>query len=202
MSLDQALRHVEKTEAETHECSDPIEYWSADPVPPALEQLIQAIADGELPARWVDEPWPSLVSCPSSCVFDDKAGESFWHDLHIVADGRVVYSRRFLRDQRGAPQVRNLFVLRAGVMDLWPESDQVGAAEPRRYASAQSIREIAAAVYARDRDNPPNITVAEQLVRSRLAEMNRRASRDAIRNILKEPEFASKRRQSGNQPKR
>ena len=98
-----------------------------------------------------------------------------------------------------------MLVERADVRKLWTWSsndsfqadlDSVSEAKRplRKRIDDDAIRRVAKEVYG-DGSNP-NIRDAEPLIRKELPG----AKRDAIRQVLKEEEFASLRRQPGNQP--
>ena len=66
-----------------------------------------------------------------------------------------------------------------------------------RLASVAAIREVARQLYESMAGSPPNVTEAEQLIRSKLAG----ARRKLVRPILAEPEFVNRRRKAGRPAK-
>jgi hypothetical protein len=105
-----------------------------------------------------------------------------------------------------APRPRELYLLRARVLEHWPLpsdalKDSGSSDQPRQPrpppASKSLIRETAKELYRQAGNNPPNQTKAEQLIARRLPG----TPRNLIRPILQEEEFARLRRKRGKQPK-
>ncbi len=76
------------------------------------------------------------------------------------------------------------------------EPDNAQSARPHP-ASRAAVRKAALEVYDSAGGSPPNVTLAEQLIRSKLPG----ARRKLIRPILAEAEFADRRRKAGKQPR-
>jgi hypothetical protein len=77
------------------------------------------------------------------------------------------------------------------------QPDAAHSARPRP-ASKAAIRQAARQLYESAAGPPPNVTLAEQLLRSKLPG----ARRQLVRPVLAEPEFADQRRKAGKQPKK
>jgi hypothetical protein len=96
-----------------------------------------------------------------------------------------------------------LWLCRADVIRLWSGdiyptiNHQARSAKSRKQrVSNEAIRREARRIYKKFSDNPPNIRVAEKLIRERLPG----ATRMQIEPILKEDEFVRLRRRPGRQP--
>jgi hypothetical protein len=169
-----------------------------------LEPVIVRLSRGELAAPGVPADWWR------SCNFTRKWQECFTperaikqHDIELtLVDERLQASalpepfsregRRYIDEwwvfdeDPGRSRFRHI--------DISP----VTAGEMERpVASQAAIRDAAREIYARLTDNPPNLERAYQLVRAKLALLNKRLPRNLARKILKEPEFADLRRPAG-----
>jgi hypothetical protein len=144
----------------------------------------------------------------------------FWASalIFLIGSGRVIDQRFvFAFDETDAaperaPRPRELFLLRSRVLELWPlQSDthegetpigNSGSANqiptPRQSpATDEEILAVARDLYRQAGNDPPNQTMAEQLVAALLPG----TKRDFIRPILRRPEFESLRRKPGRQPR-
>jgi hypothetical protein len=143
----------------------------------ALRQLKREIRDGLVRLQGEDMEGPK--DCPDP--------------EYLQASQFLLIGTGFAPDNIDAAY-RPLLVGRSDVEELWPFSNY---REPRRKVNDDDIRSAAKDIYAKGKNDPPNLRDAEPLIRGRLPG----AKRDDIRRILGEAEFADVRRKPGNQPK-
>jgi hypothetical protein len=186
----------------------------------ALRQLRMALGEGEIPARWGADLLPPLprmamyVGSPRLFSSDPVPTDALFWDhalIFLVGNGRVINQSFLLDDDEDhaselAPSPRELYLLRARVLEHWPSlsdalKDSASSDQPRQPrrppASKSLIRETARDLYRQAGNNPPNQTKAEQLI----ARLLPGTPRKLIRPILQEEEFARLRRKRGKQPK-
>jgi hypothetical protein len=156
----------------------------------ALCQFKQELRDGMVRAEWEDSE--DAKDCP-----DPKFLQA--SQLLLIGTGLAPDNVREI--------YRPLSVERSAVCKLWPlpgykqESRQPVSQPPdqqrTRPASAAEIRSGLKTIYADTSNYGPNVNVACRLLRAKLSN----AGKKLVMQILKEPEFASRRRGPGNQPK-
>ncbi len=204
-----AVKYVQEKEACTDES--------------AAEQLIAAIIDRAIAAEWGDgqpispsEFSGTLRLCLDGVGFVKRNDEPI-AKAKSVAGWTTNYPKLefvkgpvtdALRSDAPLSEVNNLdyipLLVSKADLDRWPLEDSstkvaqtADVARKRRPpVSKKEIRRVARSFYS-DPSNPPNLMTAEQLVGGKLPD----AARVRIRSVLKEDEFAGKRRKPGRQPK-
>ena len=208
MTLAEVVRHIQASV----ECEEET----------AVGELRGAMGQGLVPARWAFDcsRESTLFEPPPIFSLDPvPADPLYWECVLIFMDGDgAVVDQSYLLEATTMPQRRGLFVLRSRVLELWYPSKQSAAAhlpcEPNviadrkpsnlshanqklvkpKPATIEQIRDEARKIYPVGKFGP-NLPKAEQLIRRALGN----ASRERLRNVLKEPQF--KRRPRGNQAK-
>lgn len=170
-----------------------------------LSQIRWALHDGEIPLRWMQEPWPVGSSFHPYTMFDPQLpppSGPFWlyaeifpsEDYAVNQVDQLLSVREYVSKRR----LRRLFLLRSRVLELWPSrTTRPGrAGEPRLTTEQyeQLVREAARELYKRGQ---PNQMEAEQILQKQLG-----IPRKLVRPVLQEDEFASHRRPRGNSSKR
>jgi hypothetical protein len=173
----------------------------------ALRKLRSALAAGRVAARWGDAESQDGHR-PGNAVF--------WENVSIrMANGGEVLHQKYRKEliksdgeysvrQDQEVRWRPLLIAAGDLRRLWPlaevmigsnadVSESRSSALPRRRTSKSEIHEVAREVYTARAANPPNMIEAPNLIRERLPA----ASRQRIREVLREPEFANLRRPSG-----
>jgi hypothetical protein len=187
----------------------------------ALRQLRMACGEADIPLRWAaDAPLPGIYQVGLPRLFSPvevPTDPMFWdHALIFLTGNGWVVDQRFLfinekdHSAEHAPRPRELLLLRSRVLELWPlrsdahegvtAKDQVGSADQTsqpRPATDEEILEVVRELYRQAGNDPPNQTLAEQMVRALFPPGT--TKRDVIRPILKRPEFV--RRKPGRQPR-
>jgi hypothetical protein len=169
----------------------------------ALEEVLAALADDEIPTRWAQETIPVYPMSPPQLFADDLPPTGYWFWTHamvlVFSDYRVINQTE--SDTLATTGPRLLLLLRSKVLEFWPLAPpqaaitSLTAASPLKPARAglDQIREAARKIYAAG--EMPNIIAAEKLVREQLPN----ARRPDIRLILNEAEFVGLRKPAGNQ---
>ena len=111
-------------------------------------------------------------------------------------------------DENDDPIPHRLFLERASVLVIWDTSlscseDKTTSEQERqdrRPASKQAIRVAAREVYTRATRKAPNVNEAKPLIDEVLRAKSMKAGRSLVREILNEPEFATKRLSQGERP--
>jgi hypothetical protein len=160
----------------------------------ALSQLKRELRDGMVEVKWEDSEGPE--DCP-----DPKSLQA--SQLLLVGTGLALDKVQEI--------CRPLSVERSAVQKLWglpgyqrkdlgqTVSKLTGREDQRqRPPSEAKIREELRKIYADPSNDRPNVNKAYDLLRVSLPNVRRKS----VMDILKEPEFASRRRDPGNQPKR
>jgi len=169
----------------------------------ALGQLKEEIGDGMVPVKWAGS------KAVSGNADTDWSGAKPPNVRYLKTLPFLLVGVGFAPEKdEDTYQLRPLLIERSAVQKLWPFEDHEilcqnrggGKDRPLKRPSYtdDEIRAAVEEVYKAAGKNPPNINVAEPLVREKLPG----AGRKAIRQILKEEEFVTLRRKPGNQPKR
>jgi hypothetical protein len=184
----------------------------------ALRQLVLAIGDAEVQVK-------RSVLAPHSTLGRISASK-FRGNLKICLEGDgsvktdpnserssgltiiIVSASVFCSDDDTAGEDEleyfPLLLRRSDVVRLWSGQAaaidrQVRSTKVRNPPTSLSkIRKVTQTIYAEHSENPPNVNIAEKLIRKRLPG----ATRKQIRPILGEPEFAKLRPPRGYRPKR
>jgi len=180
MTLVEAIEHTRISEA-----CDSLE---------ALRQLKNEIRDGMMPISWGDSKGP--VDFPDAKRLSTS-------QLLLIGPG--------IAPDEDAGRYRPFLVDRSAVERLWPlpgdtsptpKGADTHSSRPklqRTKHEPDEVRQAARDLYdGSPADRPPNKPIAEQMIRRALPG----ADRDTIRDVLMEPDIASRRRKPGNQRRR
>jgi len=186
------------------------------PMEAALNQVRAALQDDEIPIKWAQDRWPqSHTFFPNERFARDEPPRGvFWGSAEIdpsddysVSDQMPFALSGGVASERavGNRKMRQLLLLCAKVYELWPtkEGDRVPsrsspmAAPDKKYKAVipdeNVIRNEVRELYGRSTPKP-NMAQAEQSIRASIPG----ATRNMIRTVLKEDEFAKQRRSAGN----
>jgi hypothetical protein len=158
----------------------------------ALRQLKRELSDGMVRVLWEDS----------------EGAKDYPDPLYLQTSQLLLIGTGFAPDNE---IYRPLLVERSDVQKLWPlsshrpkGSSRAGSSSTtqpekvsRRSVNDDEIRSAARELYRERKNDPPNKTIAEQLIRRKLGG----GKRDNIRPILEEQEFSRVRREPGKQPK-
>jgi hypothetical protein len=180
----------------------------------ALHQLRMALGEGEIQARWASDHLPPgvfLLGGPRYFSDDGVPTDAnYWATVLILleADGTVIDQKNQIDEgtdelESTEPRRRQLLLLRSGITAIWSPTTNLEVTANRRSdiakpASRANIYKAAAEIYETGGDNPPNVTAAEQIIRSKLGKVPRKL----VREVLRRPEFARRRNPTGNRPKK
>jgi hypothetical protein len=182
-----------------------------------------ACGEGAIPLRWgADQPTGETFRIGLPPLFSNEEVPTdplFWENalIFLIGTGRVIDQRFvFLNEADAAPEraprPRELFLRRSRVLELWPlRSDTHGGETPignsgsadqiltprQSPATDEEILAVAREVYRQAGNDPPNQTIAEQIVAALLPG----TKREFIRPIVRRPEFKNVRRKPGRQPR-
>jgi hypothetical protein len=172
----------------------------------ALQQLKSEIGDGMVPVKWSGSKAVSGNPDDDWTRTGPDVGYLKTSQFLLVGVG-FAPEKPEKKDEHY--QLRPLLAERPAVQRLWPLEDKDvhcrkldlggGEDEPLRGRSftKDEMRNAAWEVYRGAPEDPPNMNKAGREICQRLVGANR----DAVREILREEEFAKLRRPSGNQPK-
>jgi hypothetical protein len=160
----------------------------------ALVSLKREMKDGMLEVAW-----------------DDTKGNREPPDPKYLHDSQLLLIGAGLAPDRDGGVYRPLSVSRSDVDRIWPmpKRREKGSTidreilrdedyqSQRRPVSEPQIRERLRGIYSDPRSNRPNVNQAWTILKKQLPN----ASKSRVMEVLKEDEFASRRRKPGNQPK-
>lgn len=170
----------------------------------ALHQIRLALRDGEIPVRWAQLKWPDTKTFVPDTLFSPEPPPEcgpFWTHVFIypsreyaVAEEAVVLSGGIFSDYLDKEPLRQLWLFKARVCELWPtrpapsdkgERPSTEEYRQRAYQAAKKIYE----------QGQPNLDQAWIKLRRLVPGIPRKIGRDEVLNM---EEFAQRRRRPGN----